>query len=155
MKTAPENTLEITVTRLGKAWQWPPQPVEVAERGLGDGWSFYSLPTGKTACVMETIHADWSLPFTHAVLARIVANLTQTCPACGARAVLGTVVEPGAPMRGTMTHEDACPCSDPALADLKRQGGEPHDATPEPPRSWIVWVPRLRPGYRPRRRFDS
>jgi hypothetical protein len=152
-ETAPEFGVEIIPADLHRAWRMPEKPVEVWEEAAPDGWSFYHLPDGKAACIMETVRADWPAVFVHMVLCRVVANLTCVCPACGAGARLGSAVYQGRPVDGFMTHENACPLSDPALSSIFAAGGDAHAEMPPPPRYWIVWVPRLRPGYRPRRRF--
>jgi hypothetical protein len=153
---APEFGAEIIPTDLHKAWRMPEKPVEVWEMaGPSEGWSVYTLPGGKVGCVMETVRADWPKAFVHGALCRAIANLTRVCPACHAPLRLGPAMNEGRPVDGLMTHEDACPLSDPALAAIFKEGGDKPPEMPSPPRYWVVWVPRLRPDYRPRGRFAA
>ena len=152
---APELGQEIIPADLGKSWRMPEKPVEVWEAAGPEGWSIYTLPGGKAACVMETIRVAWPTAFVHAVLCRVVANLTRVCPACGAGARLDSTVYGGHPVDGLMEHEGTCPLSDPGLASVLASGGDAHAGMPRPPRYWVVWIPRIRPGYRPRKRFAA
>ena len=151
---APEFGVEIIPADLHGAWRMPEMPVEVWEEAGPDGWSLYSLPGGTAACLMETVRAGWPAAFAHAVLCRVVANLTRVCPACAAGERLESAVYEGHPVDGFMVHENACPLSDSALAAILATGGAPGNL-PQAPRYWIVWIPRLRPGYRTRRRFAA
>lgn len=147
---APEFGVELVPADLHRAFEMPDQPVEVWEDAGPGGWSIYTLPGGKVGCLMETVHAGWNAAFVHAALCRAVANLTQHCPCCSAGVVL--TAGPAA----TMAHENACPLSDDGLAlAFRNPGADPSGTIPPAPRYWVVWVPRLRAGYRPRRGFAS
>lgn len=146
---------ELRVDDLDRPWKQPETFVEVWEVPATEGWSLYRLAgsVGGAAVVMETIRDEWRTPLLFNVVARIVANLTRVCPSCGARAVLDSVQSSNA-AHGQMAHEAECPLTNEGMKAAAATPAEPRDPAPSPPRFWRIWIPRLKPGYRPRARFQ-
>jgi hypothetical protein len=142
---------ELYVPHLMSPWAQPTVPVVVIEDGPDLGtWSVYRLPGGRVVALMPAVEPTWTTEQTLTVLVRAIANLTQVCPSCGARASLGGADVPGRP-RATMEHEAVCPVGDDGLREVAARPGAAVGPLPDRPRRWAVWPPRLRPGYRPRR----
>lgn len=146
--------LVAAVADLRAPWEQPERPVELIEEPIADlpGWSLYRLEGGKAAALSETPRAEWTQEFLFGALVRAVANLAQTCPACGGRARIAGGGEDGL-SRGVMEHEAVCPVADDGMRDAAGRG-ERVGPLPDGPRTWEVWAPRLRRGYRPRRAFS-
>lgn len=151
----PTSGIEIIPADLGKAWELPARPVEVWEEEAAPGWSAYTIAGGSARLVvMETITPAMPRPLVLAALARAIANASGICPACSARFDLRAGTHDGRPVDGFMEHETACPVADDGLREAAA-GIVGTAALPALPRVWVVWVPRLRQGYRPRRWFTD
>lgn len=86
-------------------------------------------PIGKVAAIMPSVPAHLQTPAVQdAYDARLEANLTGTCPACGATAQLPNrrarraAKARGEPAHATMEHESDCPVGDTVFRRLLTAG---------------------------------